>query len=369
MDQKNDWNQLTRYFADELSFEEHRKMEAWIDADPVRKERVLELYEIWNRAGAASYDLDTDKAWETLAGKMDRYEREKLELAQPASGKVVGHIGLDGDHHRSVRTSQSRPWRVAMVAAIALIVLTVGMLTSQYTFEPLEPMATEEASPGRELITQDGEQAIYIFGDGSKVYLHAGSRLEVPDSFNSENRELFLEGAAYFEVAHNPDKPFIVHTNQAYTRVLGTRFMVQAWPESRREVEVIVSEGKVEFGGNDESTQTGRGNGVVVTRNQKGVLSGAGTPSISDVTDMDWYLGWTEGRLVFNDRPLKDVVPKLERWYAVRIVIGDPSTGEKRITGEIDHSQPMREVMESIALSLELDLELGDRTVTFHAEE
>lgn len=360
------WETLARYFAGELTTEESEKMETWIKADPEREEQVRYLYRIWEESEVLPYELDVDIAWETLEGNIERFDKRLQTLDQSATGEMKKKRLSD---LRVLEKSAQKPGRIGrrivMVAASVLIILSAGFFTHNYYLELQEAEKAGELAV-EELTTRDGERAIYSLSDGSRVILHAGSRLEVPVNFNNENRELFLEGEAYFEVSHDPDKPFVVNSEEAYTRVLGTKFLVQAWPEESRNVEVIVEEGRVALGDKRTISTTAQQE-VVITLNQKGVLTAEDGPSVSDVTDLHWHLGWTEGRLVFEDRQLSEILPRLERWYAVEINSETDEIAEKRLTAEIDYSQPMTEVLMGIALSLDLEIDKEDRKITFRA--
>lgn len=340
-------------------------MEIWIKADPEREEQVNFLYKIWEESVNVPYQLNTDKAWKTLEGKIDQFETK--------SGRVHHAITKNKEKKRITTLRKfDKPGRnpgrigrrIAMVAVSVLVMLSAGIFTHQYYLDLQEAEMAEELV-FEELTTQDGERAIYTLSDGSRVILHAGSRLEVPANFNRENRDLFLEGEAYFEVEHDPAKPFVVNSEEVYTRVLGTKFLVQAWPEASRNVEVIVVEGKVTVGDKRSESALAQQE-VIITRNQKGVLAAGSSPVVNEVTDFHWHLGWTEGRLVFEDRKLSEILPRLERWYSVAIGTENEAIAEKKLTGEIDYSQPMMEVLTGIALSLDLVVEKKDRTVTFH---
>jgi transmembrane sensor len=209
----------------------------------------------------------------------------------------------------------------------------------------------------RVIMTSFGERASYILNDGTRVVLHAGSRLEIPENYNKEIRQLYLEGEAYFETVHNPDKPFIVHSKHAYTRVVGTRFLVQAWTESYHKVEVVVSEGKVLFGDRRAIGTSLESREVLIAENQRAVLSENEMPHVTEVEEIDWYLGWTEGRLVFEDRPLREVLPRLERWYNITFQVANEAILAQNITAEIDYSLPMSDVLNGIALTLGLEIE------------
>lgn len=340
-------------------------MESWIKADPDREEEINRLYEIWKETESLPYELNVDSAWMQLSDGIDEIEKKRGE-EDPQMSKV----GTLYKHSHQTIEKVSRPdvaWRrAALVAATVLIVALAGFF-SFYTVKQANLAETDQIE-NRVFITKNGERATYILNDGSKVMLHAGSRLEIPDDFNQNERELFLEGEAYFEVSHNEAKPFIVQSKHAYTRVLGTRFLVQAWPEAGARVEVVVSDGRVALGENING-ESDTANEVLITKNKMGVIDDNKDPVVTDVADLDWYIGWTEGRLEFENRPLSEVLPRLERWYNIDIRVEDEQICEKKITAEIDYSQSMREVLQGIALTLELEVERVDRTVTFRSPE
>ena len=365
MKKDKSWIQLARYFAGELSQEESKKMESWIQADSNREKEVNRLYEIWKESESLPYDLDVDSAWMKVSEGIDKIEKRKGKKDSQIS-KVGTFVGYSAQTNENVHKPGVVWRRIALAAATTLIVAMAGFF-SFYTQKQAN-LATSGQIENRIFITKNGERATYILNDGSKVMLHAGSRLEIPDDFNKEKRVLFLEGEAYFEVTHNKDKPFIVESANAYTRVLGTRFLVQAWPEADDRVEVVVSDGRVALGkitngSSDTNTE------VLITKDKMGVIDGYMNPVVSEVSNMNWYIGWTEGKLEFENRPLSEVLPRLERWYNIDIRVEDEQIVEKKITAEVDYSHSMSEVIQGIALTLELEVDREDRTFTFRSSK
>lgn len=362
MEQNMPWEQLAQYFAGELTREESQKLNSWIKADPERKEQVQKLYQIWKESGNIPYTLNIEEAWQALSNGMDKLEQKERQAGNilAGSGRFEQVTGKPGPGSREILRSGRGVRRVFIAAAAAVILLTAGLFT--YFNHSFESSKTVEVAR-KQLTAGEGERAIYMLSDGSKVTLHAGSRLEVPIQYNADSRELFLEGEAYFEVTHDPAKPFIVHTEHAYTHVLGTKFLVQAWDDAGGRVEVVVAEGKVAFG--DSCSKGSSTREVILTENQKGLLAGDEDPVLTNNIDLDWYLGWTQGQLAFNNRPLGEIIPRLERWYVLDIQTEDERIDAKRLTAEIDYSQPMGEVLKGIALSLDLEFEKEGRNVTF----
>lgn len=359
------WEDLARYFSGELGAEEKEQLETWIKEDPEREKKVQALYVIWEESGSLPYQLDVEKSWNTLSWNMDRLDRESRAAFQNNLGnelQVNRHKLYTQLHHfKKRRRVGSVTRQVVMAAVAATVLLTAGLFTfNNYSAEIGESLGS------REFVARNGEQLNFKLNDGSNVILHAGSRLEIPLQFNEKDRELFLEGEAYFEVAHNAAKPFTVHSESSQIRVLGTKFLVQAWSDTRNQVEVVVADGKVAFG-SDRESDTSDGTEVILTRNQRGILAN-NKVTVLDNADMDWYMGWTRGTLIFNDRQLREIIPKLERWYDVEIKTKDEQISAHTLTAEIDYKQPMGEVLEGIAIALDLDLEKTDRTFTFETK-
>ena len=354
------WEKLAQYFAGELTGEEHHKMDTWIKTDPVREKEIENLYDIWKKSESFPYHLDTDEAWQRLSVSMDESDLERSK-----SAKVIKQAAnlYKLSSSTKFRKAGVITRRVVIAAATVLIILSAGLFTLHNQSIYFSNVAETEH---RVITTKDGERASYILADGSRVVLHAGSRLEIPEDYNSEIRELYLEGEAYFETTHNSDKPFIVHSQHAYTRVVGTRFLVQAWStDLESNIEVVVTEGQVIFGDRRSFDIDKKPKEVILSQNQRGMLTGDTGPVVEEVDDIDWYLGWTEGRLIFNNRELREVLPRLERWYAIEIRVEDERIASKRITAEIDYSLPMSDVLQGIALSLGLEIERTGRVVNF----
>ncbi len=364
MNQQIPWEKLARYFAGEMTGEEMEEMKIWIKSDPVREKKIDVLFQIWQESEQLPYKLDVDHAWGTLEDSINESERALSEEIRKTDSQTENINSIRLKRFKSKVKKSGLSQKIALIAASVMIILTAGFFTHQYNLG-IEEAQNNEEIVYEELTTRDGQRAVYTLNDGSRVTLHAGSRLEVPANFNRNNRNLVLEGEAYFEVASNPEIPFIVHSDNSYTRVLGTKFLIQAWPDEGRRVGVYVTEGTVAFGEkiNSEAESSDE---VIIEQNEMAHLTAGSAPEVQTISDLSWHLGWTEGRLVFEDRELRDILPRLERWYAVEILTANSSIDEIRLTAEIDYSQPMMEVLTGIALSLDLEIEEGNRTYTFY---
>jgi transmembrane sensor len=183
--------------------------------------------------------------------------------------------------------------------------------------------------PSREYATRRGERVAIQLADGTRVMLEPESRLRVPARMSSA-RTVTLQGAAYFEVTHDPARPFTVMSRDAEVRAIGTAFSMSQYPGDTA-VQVIVVQGKVVLQGMGVGMQ---GASPVLTRGDAADYSILSRQvRVQHGIDLAAEISWTAGELTFRRLPLRDVARKLERWYDVTIVISDETLAERRVTG------------------------------------
>jgi transmembrane sensor len=152
-----------------------------------------------------------------------------------------------------------------------------------------------------------------LLADGSHVWLNAGSSITFPVAFVENERKVTIKGEAYFEVAHDATKKFIVEANGATTEVLGTHFNVNAY-EDEENIKVTLLQGSVKTSMvNGQSAILKAGEQVKVDRTNQ-------SPVIIHSPDLDEVMAWKNGRFVFNDADLKDIMRQLARWYDLEVI-------------------------------------------------
>lgn len=156
----------------------------------------------------------------------------------------------------------------------------------------------------------NGKTYQILLPDGSRVFLHPGSRLIYPSCFYGKTREVKLNGEAYFIVKRDSQHPFIVTTNRSRTRVLGTEFDITSYPEQPEAVTLVT--GSVSF------KSVALQDSTVITPGQQATIETNGNLSISSV-DTDSYTMWRDGYFYFDQQQLKDVLTELGRYYDVKI--------------------------------------------------
>jgi ferric-dicitrate binding protein FerR (iron transport regulator) len=147
--------------------------------------------------------------------------------------------------------------------------------------------------------------------DGSRVWLNAGSSITFPVAFIGKERKVAITGEAYFEVAHDASKPFVVARGETSVQVLGTHFNVNAY-EDEEDIKVTLLQGAVKVSNSNQSAVIKPGQQARVVRNAK--------PEISNDVDLEKVMAWKNGQFNFEDADLPTVLRQLARWYDLEVV-------------------------------------------------
>jgi ferric-dicitrate binding protein FerR (iron transport regulator) len=146
--------------------------------------------------------------------------------------------------------------------------------------------------------------------DGSVVWLNAASSLHFPTAFAGKTRKVEMTGEAYFDIAKNKDKPFIVTVNGAEVQVLGTHFNVMAYPDEET-VKTTLLEGSVKFTNGNHSS-------MLVPGQQSQLLKNGELKTLDNI-DVDYVISWRRGMFHFENADIEDVLRQLSRWYDVEV--------------------------------------------------
>jgi ferric-dicitrate binding protein FerR (iron transport regulator) len=214
-----------------------------------------------------------------------------------------------------------RPWwRRAGTVAAAASAAVVAFAAIRMSERP-QPAAAPVA---RIYETRAGQRADILLGDGTRITLAPESRLRVAADFGTERRDLYLDGEAFFDVAHDAARPFTVYTANASAHDIGTAFAVRGYTKEGA-VQIAVREGVVAMSGVGP-----------LSAGDVGLLASNGKTSVRHGVDVSEVLGWLDGRFYYSDAPLMRVVDDLRRWHGAEIVIGDSSLASLPFTGEMN---------------------------------
>lgn len=313
---------LIRYFSGDLSADERVRLERWIAEDPARAEEIERLRGVWEASASPPTHPDVEAALGRFRDHIESRGRDVIELPArqhalpspaPRARRSSGARGRRSSSTMSTARARSSAWRIA--AAIAVL-LGGGLLWRAVLEDALR------GSPEMQTYTTArGQRATLTLADGSTVTLNAESTVDVPTDFGRRTRDIQLQGEAYFDVAHDSDKPFRVRTGGAVTEVLGTKFNVRARPEEEVAVQVAVIEGRVALGrerdGASDADEDVRGteSRIVLAAGDLGRLDRDGQLRRVSDADVEALSGWTVGRLAFEQAPLDEVFVELGRWF------------------------------------------------------
>lgn len=196
-----------------------------------------------------------------------------------------------------------------------------------------------------------------ILSDGTKVWLNSDTRMTYPVVFNGNKRVVNLTGEAYFEVAHNKEKPFIVRTSRMDVKVLGTVFNVNTHADNGN-VSTVLVKGKVEVGKGNKKQ-------VILTPGQMAQLMVNEIEEhdfiVKDV-DVSQYIAWKEGLFCFRNTSLSEILRRIERYYDVKTVY-TREIEEEFFTGDISRDKSLRSVLKVLELSTSVKFEIKGKRV------
>ncbi|TKG95025.1 DUF4974 domain-containing protein [Puteibacter caeruleilacunae] len=212
-----------------------------------------------------------------------------------------------------------------------------------------------------EVIVPFGKKTVLTLNDGTKVWLNAGSRFAFPQKFEGNEREVFLDGEGYFEVAKNRAKPFIVSSKNLNIKVLGTKFNVSSYNVDNFS-ETVLLEGSVKISSRNKLLNEK----VIMTPNQIASYDVENkVMALSSDTDPDRFISWINDWYEFNHVGLDRVLTKLERYYNVTFEYSDDLIENALpITGKLDLKGSLQEVIFVLTKVADVDCEfLDDRII------
>lgn len=317
-----DWDAISRFVAGESDDVESAAVGQWLATHPEDAALAAIVKARADRAASRSMvSVDTERALAAVRGR----------LTAPPSLSV----------HRGGATKPvvaSRGWRGPAFALAAALVAMAGIAQWRGGSTPRAQVYA----------TVVGQRDSVNLPDGSTVVLAPGSRLTVASGFNGSNREVTLEGAAYFDVKHDGAHPFVVHSRGAEIRDIGTAFSVKTDADGR--VSVAVTHGIVAL----RDTAAGSDASVELRAGDRGVLQ-AGAVAVTRGTVTDEDMAWTRGQLAYRDAPLAEVQADLRRWYGVELQVTDAVLAQRTLTASF-HGDSSAQVVRVIALALGADV-------------
>lgn len=255
---------------------------------------------------------------------------------------------------RKIDKSSGTKWRWLLRAAVIILPLVAVSLVVYFS-QHTQPSVVETPVAHIEKRTQNGQKLQITFSDGTQVKLNADSKLTYNHPFAPEQREVYLEGEAFFEVTPDPNRPFIVHTGNISTKVLGTSFNIRTYPDEES-IEVAVVTGKVMVANNDTMTN----HSVVLQPSEMATYDRRSLITKVASVDIERITAWNQDILVFDNARFDEVVDQLERWYGVEFRVLRQEPIKKGFDGSFQHKS-LEHVLEGISYTSDFKYEIkGD---------
>lgn len=264
---------------------------------------------------------------ETLKKQFAEYQNlyALLNLSPQIENRKIGKLKYDRFVHQKQNRNLRKLWlgRISYAAAILILVVSSSLLTLWYTQNEEVAFVANEMNT---LYTPAGQRACLVLQDGTEVWLNAKSKLVYPAQFTGEERRVKVEGEAFFNVAKDSVKPFIVSAMDVDMKVLGTQFNVYCYPDAGY-VETSLLEGSVRvfFSGKEKE-------GILLKPDQQ-VTAANGKMVVKPIRLNEHFL-WRDGVYAFENEPLIDILKKLELYYDVKIVVEDTTMFNETYTGK-----------------------------------
>ena len=219
----------------------------------------------------------------------------------------------------------------------------------------------EKTEVQHRLVIPKGKTYDLLLADGTHVWLNAETVLTYPTNFNGDQRKVKLKGEAFFDVAKDAQKPFIVELENMDIKVLGTSFNISNYEEDKTECVTLVS-------GSVEVNVAQKGTYQITPSEQLSLSEFHQTVNIEKV-DTELFTSWKDNKYIFKNARLDDILKKLHRWYDFSVAYEDALMGEKRFSIIIDREDDLSKVLEIISYTSNIKLEYKDKRINVRSEK
>lgn len=225
-----------------------------------------------------------------------------------------------------------------------------------YTFSKPAQNQTDNNTPVEfnTITTPRGGQYQVVLGDGTHVWLNAATSIHFPQTFSGPERLVELSGEAYFEVAKDKTRPFIVKANGSRVQVYGTHFNVNAYPDNTN-VTATLLEGSIKLSNSNQAT--------MLVPGQQGVSGLTGGPISVSKADIQQTVAWKNGLFIFHDLNIREVMKQVGRWYDVDIEYKDDDVKNNEFGGTLSRYKSITELLDNMQLTKSIHYKIEGRRV------
>lgn len=319
------WPLIAKYLAGECSPDEKLAMEWWLE----EYDNMLLFQQI-------------EAAWK----QEKEPENDPVLHVESGLSRLHGLIAVQEEEAEDEAPARFRYFKITSWMAAASVVLLIGLGYFLVNRKNDERKALGVALETR--VSGDHGVVSVTLPDGSHVWLNKNSRIRYPKAFEGDQRQVYLEGEAFFDVVPNPERPFIVKSDKLSTRVLGTSFDVRAY-KGEETASVSVATGKVEV-----SKEIDKGDPIRITQltpQQELVINTEKDETYIDIVSTYDIGAWRKDQLVFRNNTYREVVARLEEHYEVKIEVTGNELNNCRVMASFNEGATLKDVLKLLSIS------------------
>ena len=317
---------IKKYLEGKTSESESEQVLSWLKDQRNEEESRRILGEIWSGSDIRLLGAkpDFNHMLDLVHDQINHQQTtDPLEEVQPAVHRMIGFYRVFS--------------RVAAILILPLILLSTYLYFSQ------KNEYTQQASIStREIYTKPGTRIKIDLSDGTQVWLNDGTHFRYPEQFSGDQREVYVDGEAYFEVKSDAKHPFVVNNPMMKTVVTGTHFNINGYVADHF-FEATLLEGKV---GLERNNQT-----ILLSPGEQVQFEEQGEKMIRKEVNPENSSAWINGQLIFKDEKLGTAIKKLSRWYNVEIILSDQELNSYLLTGTFQ-DEKLDQTLTLISLAL-----------------
>lgn len=363
--QDRTWHLIGRKIANEATPGELQELEELLKANPELHFTLQTIAGLSQQNPSENY-LQIDLAY---ASHLNRMKEMGIDI--PGADETQQLLSEDPF---ATRKTSRRKAAIAGLSIAAVLALVIVLL-----YPPALKTGQAEKLQS-EISTKNGSKTYIILPDGTKVWLNSGSKVTYDKKFGEAGREVILTGEAYFDVTHNADKPFIIHTKAMDIRVLGTEFNVRSYPDEHT-TETSLIRGSIEVTLKDKRVEK-----IILKPNEKLVVSNEDQPdSLANLADkkqkheepiislnhLSYFsvdstileTSWVQNRLVFENESFEDLAKSMERWYGVTFEFKSEKAKQLRFTGNFKE-ESVQEALNAMKITADFNYVINNNIIT-----
>ncbi|MCK0190009.1 DUF4974 domain-containing protein [Arenibacter sp. F20364] len=372
---------IYKYLRGTATSKEEKEVQDWIVSSDQNAKRFFEIKAKYVASTLDETDVDLDPSFQGIVNAQKTTSRNgrRLPLAILKSAAILTIlVGLGFIFRNTIVDSRTAP-----VIPGDAIILQLENGNIEVISEGGEAKVVD--SEGNVLGAQQGAQLVYknngtskeeityntltvpygkrfdlLLSDGTQITLNSGTSLKYPVQFlKTKNRQVFLDGEAFFNVAKDSLNPFIVNTNGLNVRVLGTKFNLSSYPEDQY-VNTTLVEGSVSVYNKQDTFDSS--NASLLEPGFKAEWNKYNKQILVEEADIAMHTDWLNGKIILRHVPFKNIVKKLERHYNVEIVNNNPELDEELFTASFD-VETIDQVFKTFNLTYEMNYKINDRQI------